>query len=221
MCSKEETPLDEASDDAAADDDATAAAEEAAAAAAAAEAARARAAGGGGSVDIEVDAALLVAVAVSDGRAECGGASGFMRGTKPIEGEAKGVVSSADVASIAAASAAPSAAGAATTSTAARRGSSSFSMTGEVEMGIATSRGLFFNSVGRALEEYFFSKASKKRENENPLFLISLELQRRRKNENTPRLGNSRNGKKGHVRFSLSLSLFLSVCVVLSVVGQN
>jgi hypothetical protein len=153
VCSKEETPLDEASDDAAADDDATAAAEEAAAAAAAAEAARARAAGGGGSVDIEVDAALLVAV--SDGRAECGGASGFMRGTKPIEGEAKGVVSSADVASIAAASAAPSAAGAATTSTAARRGSSSFSMTGEVEMGIATTSRLVLQlswaSIGRIL----------------------------------------------------------------------
>ena len=155
MCWKEETPLDEASDDAAADDDATAAAEEAAADAAAAEAARARAAGGGGSVDIEVDAALLVAVAVSDGRAECGGASGFMRGTKPIEGEAKGVVSSADVASIAAASAAPSAAGAATTSTAARRGSSSFSMTGEVEMGIATTSRLVLQlswaSIGRIL----------------------------------------------------------------------
>ena len=95
MCSKEETPLDEDMVDAAAE---TAAADEAAAAAAAAEAARASAAGGGGSVDtievddiIEVDA-LLVAVAVSDGRDERdGGASGTMRGTEFMEAAANGV----------------------------------------------------------------------------------------------------------------------------------
>ena len=221
---KRRRPLDEASDDAAADDDATAAAEEAAAAAAAAEAARARAAGGGGSVDIEVDAALLVAVAVSEGRAECGGAWGLCRGTKPIEGEAKGVVEQRRrcvnrgrlCCSVGSWGSHDIDGGEERLVLLLHDGRGRDGHRDDVEACSST-------QLGEHWKNTFFRKASKKRENENPLFLISLELQRRRKNENTPRLGNSRNGKKGHVRFSLSLSLSLSVsvCVVLSVVGQN